>query len=113
MNHLSLKGNLVAEPEIRTTQTGTTIGKFTVAHTNVTVSKGEKKEETSFIDCTAFGKNAENIAKYFSKGSEILLEGRVKVVVMVDRFHFTKGSRGGSQQQSGGQQQNTEEAPPF
>ncbi len=64
---------------------------------------GQPVKETTFVDCTAFGKQAENIHKYFTKGSPILIEGRLKLdqwqdkqtqqnrtklKVIIERFEF-------------------------
>src|SRR6185436_12701559 len=72
---------------------------------------GEMKEEVTFVDCDAFGKTAENIAKFFSKGRPIFIEGRLKLdtwkdktdgsnrsklKVVVENFQFVDSKGGGA-----------------
>ena len=75
MNKSILSGRLTADPEL--SKTGDmTIAKFTLA-----VNRRFKKEgqpDADFIRCAAFGKTAENIGKFFSKGKAILIEGRIQ-----------------------------------
>lgn len=75
MNRAIIIGNLVRDLELRFTNTGKEVANFTVA---VSRNYGEKKE-TDFINCIAWGKTAENMAKYLSKGSKVAVEGRIQV----------------------------------
>ena len=69
LNIVMLMGHLVRDVELKTTQGGSTFGKFTVATTYKFKAKdGTSKEDTAFVDCTSFGKQAEVIQKYFKKG---------------------------------------------
>ena len=71
-------GNLTRDPELRATPSGLKLANFTVAiNRNYTSQSGEKQTETSFIDCVAWGKTGETIAKYFQKGRQILVSGRL------------------------------------
>jgi len=60
-------------------------GQTTIAQIGVALNRkwktesGEEREEVTFVDVTAFGKQAETVAKYFRKGSNILIEGRLKL----------------------------------
>lgn len=75
MNKSILSGRLTADPEL-STNNDMTIARFVLA-----VNRKFKKEgqpEADFIRCTAFGKTAENIGKYFGKGKPILIEGRIQ-----------------------------------
>ena len=76
MNKVILKGRLVRDPEIRYTAGAESkaVAKFTIAVDRPRKKDGESQAD--FIPCTAFGKTAEMIEKYFRKGQEILLEGR-------------------------------------
>lgn len=74
MNLCIIKGRLTASPEAHTSNNGTTYCNFTVA-----VNRRFKKDETDFINCTAFGKQGEFLGKYFSKGSEILCSGELHI----------------------------------
>ena len=84
MNSVSLIGRLVRDPELRYAQTGTAMCRFTVA-VDRRMSKQRRQEAQAnnqptadFISCTAFGKTAEVIANYHSKGSQIAVEGRIQ-----------------------------------
>ena len=75
MNHVSLHGRLVRDPETNYTST-TTVSKFTIAVDRKYKKDGEPTAD--FISCVAFGKTAETIEKFFHKGSEIALSGRIQ-----------------------------------
>src|SRR4029077_13717398 len=78
-NKVILMGNLTRDPEMRVTPTGLAICKFTVAvNRKFKMQSGEEREEVAFIDVDTFGKQAETISKYFTKGKPILVEGRLK-----------------------------------
>lgn len=72
MNQVILTGRLTKDPELRTTQSDKQVASFTLA-----VSKYEEKAD--FINCIVWGKQAENLCKYVSKGSQIALNGRIQV----------------------------------
>lgn len=77
MNKAILIGRLVRDPEMRTTASGINSTTFTVAVSrNYTGPNGER--ETDFINCVAWRKQAENIAKYCTKGSQVAVEGRIQ-----------------------------------
>jgi len=72
-------GNLTRDPELRVTANGNSICKFGIAtNRKYTPQNGPQVEETTFIDIDCFGKQAETISKYMSKGNPIMLEGRLK-----------------------------------
>ena len=76
MNHVVLMGRLTKDPDIRYTNEGMSIARFTVA-----VDRRRSKDAESqadFISCVAFGKTAEVMEKYFAKGRRILLDGRIQ-----------------------------------
>lgn len=73
MNITITKGRLVAEPKLNTATNGNTYTNITLAHNYFT--NGEKK--TDFISYTFFKKNAENICKYLTKGSEVIAQGKL------------------------------------
>lgn len=71
-------GNITRDPELKTTPNGSNLANFTVAiNRNYTSQSGEKQTETSFVDCVAWSKTGETIAKYFQKGRQILVSGRL------------------------------------
>ncbi|MGP1484741.1 MAG: single-stranded DNA-binding protein [Campylobacter sp.] len=77
-NKVVLVGNLTRDIELRYTTTGSAIGNSAIAVTRKFNANGEKREETCFIDITFFGKQAEIANQYLSKGSKVLVEGRLK-----------------------------------
>ena len=112
-NKVILMGNLTADPELRTTPNGQNLASFTLAINRTWNStNGERQEETSFINCTAWGKTGETISKYVSKGRQLLVSGRLQqrtwqdkdtgknrsaIDVIVEEFSFiSDGNRGGS-----------------
>ena len=77
MNKAIIIGRLTRDPEMRTTTSGTNSTTFTVAVSrNYTSQNGER--ETDFLNCVAWRKQAENIAKYCTKGSQVAVEGRIQ-----------------------------------
>ena len=77
-NKIVLVGHLTRDIELRYTQSGAAIGSSGIAVTRKYTLNGEKREETCFIDITFFGKQAEIANQYLSKGSKLLVEGRLK-----------------------------------
>ena len=71
LNTITIVGRLTANPELKTSQAGNSYVRFGLA-----VSHG--KDDTSFINCTAFGKTSENISKYVSKGHRLGISGYLK-----------------------------------
>jgi single-strand DNA-binding protein len=107
-NKVILLGNLTRDPEMRTTNGGVSICKLGLATTRVTRgSDGDGREETVFVDVDAYGKQAEVIGRYFTKGRPIFIEGRLrldqweassgerrsKLCVVLENFQFVGGSR--------------------
>ncbi len=106
LNKVFLMGNLTRDPDLRYTQGGTAVAKFGMAiNRNWTSAEGEKKEEVCFVDVTAFGRQAEVICEYCSKGRPLFVEGRLqysswqgqdgqkrnKLEVVVEGFQFLGG----------------------
>lgn len=106
-----LMGNLTRDVEVRTTPNGQTVGSFSLAVTRSWRGQdGQQQEQTSFINCVAWGKPGEIIAQYTSKGSPLLVSGRLDqrsyddkdgnkrqaVEVVVEDFNFIGGGRGDS-----------------
>lgn len=75
-NKIILMGRLTKDPELKTTQSGVTMCRFSVA-VDRAYSKGQEKQ-TDFIDITAWRQTAEFVSKYFSKGRVILVEGKLQ-----------------------------------
>ena len=77
MNNVSLVGRLTKDPELRTISSGNTTVSFTVAvNRQFTNANGER--EADFINCVVWGKSAENLAKYCTKGSQVAVTGRIQ-----------------------------------
>jgi len=77
-NRIILIGNLTKDPELRYTPNGAAVSTFRIA-VNTRYKQGEdNREETLFIDTVVFGKQAENCSQYLSKGSQVLVEGRLQ-----------------------------------
>ncbi len=93
LNKLLLAGNLTRAPEMRYTQGGTAVCKFGLAVNRRYVVNGEKREDTCFVDCTAFGKTGEVIEKYFDKGKPIFIEGRLSFSQWEDKQTGDKRSK--------------------
>lgn len=104
-----LMGNLTRDVEMRTTPSGQTVANFSLAVSRSWKDQnGQTQEQTSFINCVAWGKAGEIIAQYTSKGSPLLVSGRLDqrtyddkdgnkrqaVEVNVEDFNFIGGGRG-------------------
>lgn len=76
MNKAILIGRLTRDPEVRYTEGGTSIARFTVAVDRR--FKQEGGQAADFISCIAFGKTAEFVEKYFKQGNKIVVEGRIQ-----------------------------------
>ena len=94
-NKVILAGNLTRDPELRYTPSGTAIAKFGLAINRKwkDSQSGEMKEEVTFVDIDAFGKQAETIGQYLKKGRPILIEGRLKLDQWDDKQTQQKRSR--------------------
>lgn len=108
-NKVILMGNLTRDVDMRTTPSGQNVANFSLAVTRSWRDQnGTQQDQTSFINCVAWGKPGEIIAQYVSKGSPLLVSGRLAqrsyedkdgnkrqaVEVVVEDFNFV-GSRGG------------------
>ena len=109
-NKVILMGNLTRDVEIRTTPSGQNVANFSLAVSRSWKGQdGQQQEQTSFINCVAWGKAGEIIAQYVKKGDALLVSGRLDqrswddkesgqkrstVEVNVEDFNFV-GGRGG------------------
>lgn len=119
-NKVILMGNLTADPEVRTTPSGQSVTSFSLAvNRTFRGSDGNRREETSFINCTAWGNTGETIAKYVGKGRQLLVSGRLQqrswedketgkrrsaIDVIVEEFSFVNDGRGSGVNAAGGSQ---------
>jgi len=107
-NKVVLMGNLTRDPELRAIPSGQQVASFSLAVNRTWKNaNGEQQEAVDYIDCNAWGKPAEIITQYMTKGSAILVSGRLqqrtwdqdgqkrsKIEVVVEDFNFVGGGSG-------------------
>lgn len=130
LNKVMLIGNLTRDPEVRYTPSGKAVADISLAINRVwNNDQGQKQEETTFVDVTLWGRQAELAQQYLTKGRGVYIEGRLqmdswddketgkkrtKLKVVGDNLQFLpdgRGSNGGGappQQRSGPPQQRSE-----
>lgn len=107
INKVILVGRLTRDPEMRATNSGTMIARFSLASNRIIFRKdtGTSDNEAGFFDCVAFGKTAETIGKYLKKGKRVGIDGSLRwsswenqegkkqsrVEIMVESFQFLDG----------------------
>lgn len=90
VNKVFLIGNMTRDPELKYLPSQTALCEFGLAiNRKWNDGKGQAKEETTFVDCSAFGKTAEILAKYKRKGDPLFVEGRLKL----DQWEAKDGSK--------------------
>lgn len=110
-NKVILLGNLTRDPQLRYLPSQTAVCDFGLAcNRKFKGAQGEDREEVTFVDCTAFGKQAEVINQYCQKGKGLFVEGRLKfdqwedkqgggkrskLSVVIENFQFIGGPGGG------------------
>jgi single-strand DNA-binding protein len=93
-NKVILIGNLTRDPELRYTPKGMAIAKIGMAINRTwRDANGENKEETTFVDVDAFGKQAETIGQYMKKGRPFMIEGRLRLDTWEDKQTNQKRSK--------------------
>jgi single-strand DNA-binding protein len=131
LNRVLLIGNLTRDPEIKYTPKGTAIAEIGLAINRVLPADegGERREEVTFVEVTAWGKTAENVQKYLTKGRPVFVEGRLqldtwddkqtgqkrsklKVVAETVQFLGSKAESAGSEPSQGSQRRPTPAARP-
>jgi single-strand DNA-binding protein len=114
INHVVLVGRLTRDAELRYANSGTAICRFSIAN-NYSRKQGDTwAEETNYFDCTMFGRRAEAVHKYLTKGTPVAVDGalrfskwesdgqtRSKVEVHVNEFQFMGGGRDGGSRPPG------------
>jgi single-strand DNA-binding protein len=79
LNKATIIGNLTRDPELKALPSGMQVASFSVATNRTWKDKdGAKQESADFHNIVVFGKQAENVTKYLTKGSQILIEGRLQ-----------------------------------
>ncbi len=85
LNHITIMGRLVRDPELRRTGSGVAVASFTVAVDRDFGGRDGGERETDFIDCVAWRQTGEFVSKYFSKGSMIVVKGRLQIRSWTDK----------------------------
>jgi single-strand DNA-binding protein len=136
-NKVFLMGNLTRDPALSYLPSQTAVCEIGLAiNRKWTDQQGQAKEETTFVDCSAFGRTAETISKYLKKGRPVFVEGRLKLDqweaqdgtkrskmrVIIDNFQFIDsggrategggGDDGGMSASGGGYGGNSQPRPP-
>ena len=78
INRVVMVGRLTKDMELSYSQSSTAIGKFSIAVGRRYKKGDETVEETSFFDCTIFGKTADALKQYLVKGKQVAIEGSLK-----------------------------------
>ena len=109
-NKVLLLGNITRDVQLKQTSGNQSVVEIGVAVNRKYKTKdGQEREEVTFVDCECWGPRAEVIAKYFTKGKPIFIEGRLKLDtwedkdgqkrskmrVMIEDFQFVEGRGGG------------------
>ena len=90
LNKVLLIGNLTRDPDVRMMSNGRPVCNFGLAlNRNYKDSEGNRKEEVTFVDVECFGPRAEAVAKFFTKGRSIFVEGRLKL----DQWESKEGEK--------------------
>jgi single-strand DNA-binding protein len=117
-NKVLLMGNLTRDIELRHTSGNNAVAQIGLAvNRRWKTPEGEQREETTFVDCEAWGKTGEMMKQFFTKGRPVLIEGRLKqdtwqdkesganrskLKVVVENFHFVDSKPGGGGEGGGG-----------
>ncbi|NBT50009.1 MAG: single-stranded DNA-binding protein [Marivivens sp.] len=94
-NKVFLMGNLTRDPEMKQLPSGMAVCDIGMAVNDRVKNKqtGEYEDRANFVDCTAFGKTAENIVRFFTKGRPIFIEGKLRFEQWDDRESGKKRSK--------------------
>ena len=85
LNHIVIMGRLTRDPELRRTGSGIAVASFTVAVDRDFGGRDGGEKETDFIDCVAWRNTGEFVSKYFTKGSMIVVSGRLQIRSWTDK----------------------------
>jgi single-strand DNA-binding protein len=93
-NKVMLMGNLTRDPEIRYTPKGTAVAEIGLAiNRYFSGESGDKREETTFVDVTLWGRTAEIASEYLKKGRPVFIEGRLQLDTWEDKQSGQKRSK--------------------
>ncbi|MGA3171639.1 MAG: single-stranded DNA-binding protein [Chthoniobacteraceae bacterium] len=94
LNKVMLMGNLTRDPEVRYTPKGTAVAEVGLAiNRYYSAENGEKREETTFVDVTLWGRSAEIAGEYLKKGRPVFIEGRLQLDTWDDKTTGQKRSK--------------------
>lgn len=126
LNKVMLIGNLTRDPELRYTPKGTAVADIGMAINRVWSNEsGQKQEETTFVDVTLWGRQAELAEKYLGKGRGVYIEGRLqldtwddketgkkrsKLKVVGENLQFLPDGKGGSGDSLGAQRSQSDQS---
>ena len=85
LNHITIMGRLARDPELRRTGAGVAVAGFTVAVDRDFSGKDGGEKETDFIDCVAWRQTGEFVSKHFTKGTMIVVSGRLQIRSWTDK----------------------------
>ena len=85
LNKIILMGRLTRDPELRRTGSGVAVASFSVAVDRDFAGRENGERETDFIDCVAWRNTGEFVSKYFTKGSMIVVSGRLQIRSWTDK----------------------------
>lgn len=85
LNHITIMGRLVRDPELRRTGNGIAVASFTLAVDRDYSGKDSNDKETDFIDCVAWRATGEFVSKYFTKGRMMVVSGRLQIRTWDDK----------------------------
>ena len=85
LNHIVIMGRLTRDPELRRTGSGIAVASFSVACERDFGGRDGGEKETDFIDCVAWRQTGEFVSRYFSKGSMIVVSGRLQIRNWTDK----------------------------
>ncbi|MCG8602176.1 MAG: single-stranded DNA-binding protein [Verrucomicrobiales bacterium] len=127
LNKVMLMGNITRDPEVRYTPKGTAVTDISLAvNRSYSLDDGERREETTFVEITYWGRQAEVIGEYMKKGRPLYVEGRLqldqwedkntgqnrsRLKIVGENFQFL-GGRDGNSGGGGGQQQPYQQSAP-
>ena len=93
-NKVLLMGNLTRDPQVRQLPGNSVVADFGLACSRrYRTASGEDREETTFVDCAAFGRQAEVINQFCKKGKPLFIEGRLKFDTWDDKQNGSKRSK--------------------
>lgn len=94
LNKVMLMGNLTRDPEVRYTPKGTAVTDIGMAvNRTYTLDDGERREDTTFVDITFWGRQAEVLGEYMKKGRPLFVEGRLNLDTWEDKNTGQQRSR--------------------